>query len=97
MLDHQVGITTDYALIRRWAEKRGGRPVVSPTPEGSLRLAFPPDRAITADEVEVSWDWFFKTFHDRRLALLYQRRTRDGGISHFCRLVDRVQAPEAVC
>lgn len=83
--------TTDHAVIRRWAEQRGGRPTVVKGTEGGdgegiLRFDFAePDEKLD----EIPWDEFFRTFEDRRLALLYQDRTEDGRISRFFKFVRR--------
>ena len=83
--------TTDHDFIRRWAEKRGGRPtVVKGTEdregEGILRFDFAePDEKLE----EIDWDTFFRTFEDRKLALLYQDKTEDGKISRFFKFVRR--------
>jgi hypothetical protein len=83
--------TTDHDFIRRWAEKRGGRPtVVKGTEdregEGILRFDFAePDEKLE----EIDWDTFFRTFEDRKLALLYQDKTEGGKISRFFKFVRR--------
>ncbi len=38
---------------------------------------------------EVDWDTFFRTFEDRKLALLYQDKTADGHTSRFFKFVQR--------
>jgi glutathione synthase/RimK-type ligase-like ATP-grasp enzyme len=83
--------TTDHDTIRRWAEARGGRPTVVKGTEGRdgegvLRFDFAePDEKLG----EVSWDEFFRTFEDRKLALLYQDKTSDGSTSRFFKFVRR--------
>ncbi len=83
--------TTDHAAIRKWAESRGGRPsVVAATEdeegEGILRFDFrEKDEALE----ETDWDTFFRTFEDRKLALLYQDKTKDGHTSRFFKFVRR--------
>ena len=87
--------TTDHRTIQRWAEQRGGKPAaVSAThpDEGSggiLRIAFT-DEALEESLEEISWDEFFRTFEDRKLAFLYQDE-KDGHESRFFKLVDRTQ------
>jgi hypothetical protein len=85
--------TTDHDEIRRWVEKRGGRPArVADTapvgPEarrgsgGILRIDFAkPDDSLE----EISWDDFFKIFEKEKLAFLYQ----DKDSSRFVKFVDR--------
>ncbi|WP_114395225.1 hypothetical protein [Oleisolibacter albus] len=82
--------TTDHATIRRWAEERDGHPAaVKGTPGGDdgglLRIDF----GDPEDGLErIDWDRFFKTFEERRLALLYQDSI-DGKKSRFFKLVKR--------
>lgn len=83
--------TTDHEKIRQWAEARGGRPAVvaqthSEGDGGILRIDFG-DKEAELDEI--SWDEFFKTFDERKLAFLYQEKTKDGGESRFFKLVRR--------
>jgi hypothetical protein len=83
--------TTDHAVIRAWAEQRGGRPsVVRATEgrdgEGILRFDF---REQDESLDEIDWDAFFETFEDRKLALLYQDKTADGHTSRFFKFVHR--------
>lgn len=83
MIDNSAHTTIDHATIRRWVEERGGRPAIVGS---QVRLDFSPtpDRKAATD-----WQKFFNSFEDCGLALLYQRRTRDGHLSRFCRLVHR--------
>jgi hypothetical protein len=89
----EANVTTDHAEIRRWAEKRGGRPArVKGTggkdDPGLLRIDFrDPDESLE----EISWDEFFEKFEENDLALLYQDKTESGGESRFNKLVDRTQ------
>jgi hypothetical protein len=82
--------TTDHDTIRRWAEARGGRPAsVKGTHKkddaGILRFDFgEPEESLE----EISWDEFFRTFEDRKLALLYQDEI-EGQKSRFFKLVNR--------
>jgi len=70
-------VTTNHDTIRKWAEKKGGRPAaVARTHQGGdvgiVRIMFPDapqseHQALT----EISWEEFFKEFEERKLALLY--------------------------
>lgn len=90
----QAQTTTDPETIRKWAEERGGRPArvkgtEDESGEGILRFDFgEPDEKLEP----ISWEEFFKTFEDRKLALLYQDRTADGKISRFFKFVRREDA-----
>jgi len=83
--------TTDHEEIKRWIEERQGRPtVVEGTQggdgEGILRVDFrEPDDKLE----EISWDEFFETFEDRKLAFLHQDKTADGKTSRFFKFVKR--------
>jgi len=83
--------TTNHDVIRKWAEQRGGRPAaVAATHKddegGLLRIDFG-EKEDTLDEI--SWDEFFRTFDERKLAFLYQEETEKGGKSRFCKFVRR--------
>ena len=85
--------TTDHKEIQRWAEERGGKPaVVRSTHEeaegGVLRIDFPGYSGKDSLE-EISWDEFFETFDDRKLAFLYQDENKEGDESRFFKLVNR--------
>ncbi|GAC1346691.1 MAG: hypothetical protein NVSMB18_29590 [Acetobacteraceae bacterium] len=87
----QAKTTTNHGEIKRWIEERQGRPtVVEGTQggdgEGILRVDFrEPDDKLE----EISWDEFFKTFDDRKLAFLHQDETADGKPSRFFKFVKR--------
>ena len=71
-------MTTNHETIRKWAEKKGGKPAaVARTHKGSdvgiVRIMFPDaphseHQALT----EISWEEFFREFEQRKLALLYE-------------------------
>lgn len=80
--------TTDHAVIRRWAESRGGRPAAVRTDRegGILRIDFgEPEENL--DEIE--WNEFFDVFEQNTLAFLYQEETGDGEVSRFSKFVAR--------
>jgi len=83
----QATKTTDHETIRQWIEARGGRPTrVSGTDDdsggGILRVDFgEPEDSLE----EISWDEFFDTFEDRKLAFLYQDEKK----SRFFKFVRR--------
>jgi hypothetical protein len=95
-IDMQAGeskTTTDHALIRKWAEERGGVPAsVSGTGGGDdagiLRIEFP---GYGSDEnlEEIAWEEFFEKFEQNGLAFLYQEHTKDGSVSRFFKFVRR--------
>jgi hypothetical protein len=69
--------TTDHDTIRKWAERKGGKPaaVKSTHKEGDVgivRIMFPDNPKSEHDALtEISWEEFFKEFEERELALLY--------------------------
>ncbi|MFC7334069.1 hypothetical protein [Rhodocista pekingensis] len=84
--------TTDHDAIRRWAEARGGRPAAvagtggdDDSDGGILRIDFGEKEEGLE---EISWDRFFRTFEDRRLAFLHQEEI-EGHESRFFKLVRR--------
>lgn len=80
---------TDHDEIRKWAEKRGGRPSRVKKAGGGgglLRFDFG-DKEESLEEI--SWEDFFKIFEENELALLEQDKTADGHISRFSRFVHR--------
>lgn len=85
--------TTDHDTIRKWAEERDGRPAAvrqthSGDDAGILRIEFA--GADASDGLEdISWEEFFDKFEEKKLAFLYQDRTKDGGVSRFFKLVSR--------
>jgi hypothetical protein len=84
-------VTTDHDAIRKWVEDRDGTPTrVKGTEdrsgEGILRIDFAePDEKLE----KVSWEVFFRTFEDRKLAFLYQDKTADGRESRFFKFIRR--------
>jgi len=82
--------TTDHDTIRKWVEKRNGRPAIVKGTEGKdgegiLRIEFR-----HADKLQdIDWDTFFETFEDRKLAFLYQYKTAEGQESRFFKFVSR--------
>ncbi len=85
--------TMDHEEIRRWAEKREGRPASvrgtgSGDDPGLLRIDFPGGAG--EDKLEpISWEEFFEKFDEKQLAFVYQENTKDGGESRFFKLINR--------
>ena len=87
--------TTDHDVIRRWAEKRGGRPATvtetaTKKEPGILRLDFKPKNEEGLELID--WDDFFAKFEAAKLAFLYQEKTASGDLSRFHKFVDRDSA-----
>ena len=86
--------TTDRDTIRRWVEKRRGRPAAlrarsrEDYEAASPRIDFPEYRS-TGIVRRISWDEFFKKFEEKRLAFVYQEETPTGELSRFFRFVYR--------
>jgi hypothetical protein len=87
-------VTTDHGIIRHWVQERNGTPTrVKGTEdrsgEGILRIDFAePDEKLE----KVSWEDFFRTFEDSKLAFLHQDKTADGKISRFFKFIRRDNA-----
>lgn len=89
-------ITTDHEVIKKWAEERGGKPAVVANTEGTgpgaglLRINFPSygEKKLK----EISWDNFFKTFEQQKLAFLYQDQVRSGEQSRFFKFIRRKES-----
>jgi hypothetical protein len=83
--------TTDHEVIRKWVEKRGGKPAIvegtenNDTGAGLLRIMFTEQSRDRLKEVD--WDTFFQTFDDSHLEFLYQDKTKDGKESRFFKFV----------
>jgi len=85
----EAAATTDHETIRKWVEKRDGRPAVVRTSEnggGILRIDFG-EREENLEAVE--WDEFFQIFERNKLAFLHQDKARDGAMSRFNKFVER--------
>jgi hypothetical protein len=85
--------TTDHEEIRRWVEEHGGKPArVRGTGNGDgagvLRIDFPGGSGEESLE-PISWDDWFRTFDENRLAFLYQEEKASGEDSTFSKLVAR--------
>jgi hypothetical protein len=86
--------TTDHEKIRTWVCERGGLPArVSGTEDrsdegGILRIKYPGAGDNEALE-EITWEAFFETFDENKLAFLYQDETEGGETSRFSKLVKR--------
>ncbi len=78
--DHEMAETTvDHEEIRKWAERRGGRPAAVKSSHkggdvGIVRIMFPDSPQSEHDSlVEISWEEFFRQFEESELALLYEK------------------------
>lgn len=100
MGDYHSHVTTNHEKIRRWIEERDGVPAtVERTGErrgepGILRVKFP-EQSESGSLKPISWDDFFEKFDEENLAFLYQEEIQDGGVSRFCKFVDRAQQEHA--
>ncbi len=93
MQEGESTTTTDHDTIRKWAEARDGRPAAVRQTHGGddagiLRIEFA--GGDSGDSLEdITWDEFFDKFEQKKLAFLYQDKTKDGGTSRFFKLVSR--------
>lgn len=86
--------TTDRDTIRRWVEKRRGRPAaIRARSRGDYEAAPPridfPEYRSTGVLRRISWDEFFRKFEEKQLAFVYQDETPTGEMSRFFRFVYR--------
>jgi hypothetical protein len=82
-------ITVDRAVIRDWAESRGGRPVVRERASGEAgtpSIVFPGLRGRRSLR-EIDWDEFYRLMREQDLAFVYQDTQRSGRESRRYRLV----------
>jgi hypothetical protein len=83
--------TTDHDQIRRWVERRGGRPAKVQATDGHrgsgiLRIDFgKPEESL----MPIGWEEFFQIFDDRELAFLHEEETSHGKQSYFNKFVSR--------
>ncbi len=84
--------TTDHDTIRKWVEARRGHPSRVKQEDadekggGILRIDFgKPEENLE----KISWEEFFETFDERKLAFLHQDETADGELSRFNKLISR--------
>src|SRR5512146_250038 len=88
-MPRKLKITTDDFEIRRWAEQRGGWPAkLTPEAGGKLRIAFP-DSEPDANAEPISWEEFILKLEQDALAVEYEERDEEGGLSEFYRIVSR--------
>lgn len=83
--------TTNHEEIRKWVEKRGGKPAIvegtenNDTGAGLLRIMFSEQSSDRLKEVD--WDTFFQTFDQSKLEFLYQDKTKEGKESRFFKFI----------
>lgn len=82
--------TTNHDEIRRWVEERGGHPARVKGTE-VLRIDYPGYSGADSLE-EISWEDFFATFDQNKLAFLYQDKLESGETSRFSKLIERDSA-----
>jgi len=86
-----LAYTVDHEEIKRWGERRGGRPAAL----GRLgrriagrRVDFPEYR-IKAALRPISWEGFFRAFEASRWGFVYQQEAASAQLSRFYRFVER--------
>ncbi len=94
-MSHEPKTTTDHAVIKDWAEKRGATPCASylaqPHPLDDqmsvLEFVFPGNDS--SELVPITWEQFFEQFDAQGLTMVYQEHRLSGERSNFCRIVRR--------
>ena len=87
-------VTTDHEEIKRWIERRAGRPAAVRGLPSIIRVEFP-ELGNKRHLVPISWAEFFRQFESARFAFICEQTTRDGRLSYFCKLICREQSPVA--
>jgi hypothetical protein len=87
---------TDHSEIRQWAQARNATPACvrgtgGGEETGMIRLDFPGFSGVDRLQ-DISWDEWFQSFEDNKLALLVQEETAGGAQSNFNKLVSRETA-----
>jgi hypothetical protein len=87
-------ITSDHAVIRKWAEERKSKPASVKGTRGNdigvLRLMFPGYSVGRSQSLrEISWEEFFQKFDENNLAFIYQDETSSGNKSNFNKFIKR--------
>lgn len=87
-------ITTDHAVIKKWAENRGAKPATVKGTGGNdigvLRLMFPGYGEGRSQSLRgITWDEFFRKFDENNLAFIYQDETSQGVKSNFNKFIKR--------
>lgn len=83
--------TTNHEEIKKWVERRGGKPAVVEGTEnnesgaGVLRILFSEQSSDRLKEID--WDTFFQTFDESGLAFLFQDKTKEGKESRFFKFI----------
>ncbi|MFL5729431.1 MAG: hypothetical protein ACJ75J_08075 [Cytophagaceae bacterium] len=83
-------ITSEPAIIKEWAEQRGGKPShIIGTGEGDdpglLRINFPGRKESNLEDI--SWEDFFEKMDKNNLTFLYQEKTATGKVSRFNKII----------
>ena len=93
-MPRKVKVTIEHDEIRRWVDARGGWPamVQRTGSAGELRIAFPGARDQKVKEIV--WDEFLQKLDEAHLALEYEERDQEGGLSEFHRFISRRQLAE---
>jgi hypothetical protein len=82
--------TTDHDEIRAWVEAHGGQPAALRTADGDVgvvRLNFRPGS--TPPLHPLTWEEFFETFEERKLAFIYADDVPKGQEDRVTKLVTR--------
>ncbi len=97
-MPRKVKVTTDHDTICSWVEARGGWPAMvqhagSPGAPGELRIGFS-DSQRDEKVKQIAWSEFLQKLDAGHLALEYEERDEEGGLSEFYRLISRQEAED---
>jgi hypothetical protein len=81
--------TRSHDVIKKWAKERKAAPATVPGTEhgerpGVLRFDFPDYGGSELQKID--WDYWFKSFDNRKLVFQYQEHMKNGRQSNFFRL-----------
>ena len=91
--------TSDPEVIRRWTAARDGQPAIVRSSEQDTTAAAVPRIVFPADSypdayTTISWQELFARMQQEALVFVYQEKTVNGNVSHFCRFVRPEAAAE---
>lgn len=93
MKEGESKTTKDHDTIKKWVEKRDGKPALvkgtgdNAKGSGLLRINFPGGAEESLENIP--WKKFFTIFDENQLEFLYQEKTKDGNESRFFKFVNK--------
>jgi len=88
-----VYITIDPEVIKRWAERRNGRPATLAGEDRRWPLLFD-FGSPSPDRQEIGWERFVAEFERANFAFVYRDTAPDGTLDDFYEFINRAAVPE---